>query len=151
MSQYDRILVAYDFSGDADQALQIAVTLAGPLGARIELVYVYPRPMDLLTSLGVEVLVVSPPEYRRSAAVRLDQELEKARSAGIAGEWHYREGVPSDELVSAARELDADLIVMGTQGRSGLAHAMMGSVAERTVRRADCPVLTVRSPQSSSD
>lgn len=146
MGDYERILVAHDFSADASAALDAAVGLASRLGAEIHVVFVYPPPMDLLATFGIEIPTVSLPELRRSAAVRLDQELGKVKGAGLEGTWHFREGQPSDELVRAADELGIDLIVMGTRGRTGLSHALLGSVAERTLRRASCPVLTVKSP-----
>jgi nucleotide-binding universal stress UspA family protein len=59
-----------------------------------------------------------------------------------------RAGNPAREIVAAARELGVDVIVMGTHGRTGLSHALMGSVAERVVRLAPCPVLTLRAPES---
>lgn len=150
LGKTERILVACDFSADAEQALATALALGGRFGAEIHLVYVYPRPLDLFSTFGIDVRAPSAPEVRRSAAVRLDQELAKVRDAGLRGEWHFREGHPSDELADAARELSADLIVMGTRGLTGLAHVMLGSVAERTVRKASCPVLTVKAPHSGA-
>ena len=146
MGDYERILVANDFSANAASAQETAIGLAQRLDAEVHVVFVYPPPLDLLTTFGVEIPRVSLPELRRSAAVRLDQELAKVRSAGLEGAWHFREGEPADELVATAAEIGADLIVMGTRGRTGLAHTLLGSVAERTLRKSECPVLTVRTP-----
>jgi nucleotide-binding universal stress UspA family protein len=75
----------------------------------------------------------------------LDLELEKVREAGVEAEGEVREGLPSDAIVAAAQQWGADLIVMGTRGHTGLEHVLLGSVAERTLHKAPCPVMTVRS------
>jgi nucleotide-binding universal stress UspA family protein len=115
MIAMERILVAHDFTRNAAAALDTAVTLAGFLGARCEVLHVIERAG---TDAGGE-----PP-------------------AGFAVE--YRQGLPHEEIVRCARERGIDLIVMGTHGRRGVVHALLGSVAEKVVRNAPCPVLTVR-------
>jgi len=74
---------------------------------------------------------------------QLTERAERARAAGIACETKIIDGGAVNEITRRGRAIDADLIVVGTHGRTGLAHALMGSVAERVVRRASCPVLTV--------
>ncbi len=138
------LLVPTDFSEDAIRAVDQAAELSGPLEAQVKLLHVYPRVIDSFRTFGLEIPAPPVPELRRSAAVRLDQEVERLRGRGLEAEWLLREGSASEEIVRAAQEIDAWLIVMGTRGRSGLSHVMLGSVAERTLRMAPCPVLTVR-------
>lgn len=144
MARFETILVATDFSEDSIAALSAAADLAGPLGARVHLLHVYPHVVDLFHTFGLDIPPPPVPEIRRSAAVRLDQELKRLRDAGADGEWHLREGAAAPEIVRAAEELGADLLVLGTRGRGGVPHAMTGSVAERVVRLATCPVLTLK-------
>ena len=115
MIAVERILVAHDFTKNAAAALDKAVTLAGVLDATCEVLHV-------VEPSGIDA-GDDPP-------------------MGFAVE--YRHGVPHQEIVRYAAERSIDLIVMGTHGRRGLAHALLGSVAERVVRTAACPVLTVR-------
>ena len=79
----------------------------------------------------------------------LDEWCERARAAGIDADTRTAFGATPTEICAAADELGADLIVIGTHGRGGLSHALLGSVAEKVVRKAPCPVLTVR-PQMHS-
>jgi len=144
VASFRTILVATDFSEDAQAALAAATELAVALGARVHLVHVYPHIVDLFHTFGLDLPPPPVPEIRRSAAVRLDQDLKRVRDAGGEGEWSLREGVAAPEIVRAAEELGADLLVMGTRGRGGVSHAMSGSVAERVVRMAACPVLTMK-------
>jgi nucleotide-binding universal stress UspA family protein len=81
---------------------------------------------------------------RAYAQKQIDKLVARARGAGIRANGVLLEGVPADRIVREARSKHADLIVMGTHGRSGLAKFVLGSVAERVVAMADCPVLTVR-------
>ncbi len=144
MASYRTLLVATDFSEDADAAVTAAAELGGVLGARLHLLHVYPPVVDLFHTFGVDIPPLAMPEIRRSAAVRLDQDLKRIRDAGCEGEWHLREGAAAEEIVKAAQELGADLLVMGTRGRGGVSHALAGSVAERVMRLARCPVLTLK-------
>jgi nucleotide-binding universal stress UspA family protein len=144
VARFRTILVATDFSEDANAALTAATDLAAALAARVHLLHVYPHVVDLFHTFGLDLPPPPVPEIRRSAAVRLDQDLKRIRDAGVEGEWHLREGAAAPEIVGAAEELGADLLVMGTRGRGGVPHAMTGSVAERVVRLAACPVLTLK-------
>jgi len=135
------LLVALDFSESSDAALAFAVDLAKATGARLELFHAYHLPIgvDYDVSLPGELL----PRVRDAAAARLDEAAEKVRAEGIEGRGHVAEGVASEAICDAAKRLGADLIVMGTRGRSGLEHVLLGSVAEHTLRIAPCPVVTV--------
>jgi nucleotide-binding universal stress UspA family protein len=79
-----------------------------------------------------------------------DAEESLRAIAGEDAEVHVSEGLPTDAICRVASRLHADLIVMGTHGREGLSHLLLGSVAERTLRRAPCPVLTVRAPAAAA-
>ena len=134
----ERILVPTDFSPDADRALRMAVTLGIALHAHIVLLHV--RDNSELNpwaySAGAE------------AATRevLREHLKLAEEAGLPGEVILVHGAPWREIMESAREHNATLIVMGTHGRSGLYHGLVGSVAEKVVRHAPCPVLVTRDP-----
>ena len=99
----------------------------------------------LLTTCSGLGLVVQA--NRAAARTALDRVVQDLRLPGVAIHPDVAEGIPAEEILRAARDKDVDLIVMGTHGRTGLAHVFMGSIAEKVVRRAPCPVLTVRHPE----
>jgi nucleotide-binding universal stress UspA family protein len=144
MTVFHTLLVPHDFSADSAAALDVAIELAKELGAAVHQVHAYHTPIEMFSPYGVALPTSVVPEIRQGAERRLGEELEKIRSAGLSGEAQVREGLAPDAIVEAARALGADLIVMGTRGRTGLAHALLGIVAERTLRTAPCPVLTVK-------
>ncbi len=140
-----RILVPVDFSAPSRAALWRASELAATLGASVELLHVLDLPEpQLMTGRGY---VPIPPEYRqelvRQAEAHLKEWLETANVPATV-QHALGEGRPSVEIVSYSREHGIDLIVMGTHGRGGVSHLLIGSVAERVVRTAPCPVMTVR-------
>lgn len=147
MTAFKRILVPHDFSDDAAAALDWAIELAGQLGAELHLLHAYRLPLEMFSPYGVPVPDSVMPEIREAARRRLKELKARVEAAGLTGQIHLREGPPADAIVEAARELCADLIVMGTRGRTGLAHVVLGSVAQRTVRSAPCPVLTLKAPR----
>ena len=131
-----RILVPHDLSEPAKAALNCGATLARRFGARCDVLHVTP---------GAAIGQASPQrDGTLETAVR--QQLE---SSGF-GEWidpefEYRHGSPQDAIIRYAKTRNIDLIVMGTHGRGAFAHAVLGSVAEKVIRNAPCPVLTVHS------
>ena len=139
----DRILCPTDFSLFSSQALRHALALARAFHARLKVVHV------ILDSIpGVEAVYGGVPWLPTAAdRQRVDEEmhrfLEPAREARVDHETEVREGEPWREIVDAAREMEADLVVMGTHGRGGFEHLVLGSVAEKLIRRLPCPVLTV--------
>ena len=141
-SALKRILVATDFSEGSDEALAQAIELGKQTGAFLELVYVRE-----LGGSGFPFGPLLSRRRRRRRRLRGSASSRGARDRVTAAgcECHYRclEGSPAKEIVRRAGETEADLIVIGTHGRRGLAHAMLGSVAERVVQHATCPVLTV--------
>lgn len=145
MASFQTFLVPHDFSDDAEAALGTAVELARRLGARLHLLHVYQQPVDVLSPYGVAIPPNVGPELRAAAERRLQKIA--ARISGVPTEVHVAEGPPAPVIAEQARLLAADLLVMGTHGRTGLRHLLLGSVAERTMRTARCPVLTVKTPE----
>ena len=142
-----RILVATDFSLEAETALQFAARLLGSEAAEIVLLHSYLVPYDLLPADGF-VSAATGLEQWKTAQIDVEHRLAASALAfsDAAATISTRgiEGYPPDIIVEQARDLDVDLIAMGTHGRTGLSHAILGSIAEKVIQRAPCPVLTVR-------
>ena len=142
MIKLERIVVPTDFSDCAKQALAYGSELAKRFGAQLHLVHVTQPPA------AVYAYAAPLPEaalYPEEAAEKELAELEVPDADELSKvERTVLRGVPFVEIVRHAKQNDADLIVMGTHGRSGLQHMLMGSVSEKVVRKASCPVLTVR-------
>lgn len=143
MSRFRAVLVPMDFSETAGAALDLAIALVRPGGGTIHLLHAYEVPLGSIPPYGVAVPESLLAEVRDAAARRLAKAAQKVAAAGVPCESHVVYGPAADAIVEAAREHGADLVVMGTRGLSGLKHVLLGSVAERTVRLAPCPVLTV--------
>jgi nucleotide-binding universal stress UspA family protein len=137
------ILHPTDFSDNAAYALQLACSLARDHGARLIVIHGH-RP-SLMMLGGMPAIPPSPIEEE---VEELEAQLQalKIPIPGITVERHLMQGEPVATIVEFARRVPCDLIVMGTHGRRGLRHLLMGSVAEQVVRKAPCPVLTVRGP-----
>jgi nucleotide-binding universal stress UspA family protein len=138
---FKAIMVATDFSPPADLALEYARTLAKRFGASLHLVHVVEEPFPI----GTEGYVPEVADFRKSVLQDAHQRLTTSLAAipeGATGEVLI--GNPAQRISEAAAEKNADLLVMGTHGRGRMAHVLMGSVAERVLRTAPCPVLTVR-------
>jgi nucleotide-binding universal stress UspA family protein len=138
-----RIVCATDFSDSAAPAERLAVTLAGPLGAEVVFVHVASEaPLWRESAATAQVRAVFEAQ-RKWAADTLAERAGTVSADGVTARWLLRVGGAWQEIVGAATEEHADLIVMGTHGRTGLDRLLLGSVAEHVVRRAPCPVLTV--------
>lgn len=141
-----RILVPIDFSEHSTRALGYARTLAEKFGASLHLLTVVPDPFVLPDP--TQWYVPLPEGYaeglRKDADSHLRGLLTQAEQKPLRAESVVAFGDPYREILAYAKRASVDLIVMGTHGRSGVAHALMGSVAEKVVRTAPCPVLTVR-------
>jgi nucleotide-binding universal stress UspA family protein len=136
-----------DFSECAEAAEGEALRLAHQLGGELILLHVtdeLPRHGEGLMNL-VELREVHDARRRWAAAV-LDARVAKIREHGLAARWLIREGAPAPTTIATALEEHAGMIIMGTHGRSGLGRVFLGSVADRVIRAAPCPVLTVRAP-----
>jgi nucleotide-binding universal stress UspA family protein len=140
-----RIVAPTDFSSCAEEAWAMAQRLATAFAAEVVLVHVLvetPRFSEGLTAPRRVREVYA--EARNWVEREMDAWLDRARAAGIEARAVIRTGVPYREIVDAATDERADLIVMGTHGRGGINRALLGSVADRVIRLAPCPVLTVR-------
>lgn len=133
------ILCATDFSLCAEDALHYALFFARTFGAHLHLVHVDDTPsLELPGAAGVD-------ENRRSAAVaRLEALARRYADRGVEITTELLHGPPYETIVAHAAVIDADLIVLGTHGRTGLERVLVGSVAERVVRLSPVPVVTVR-------
>ena len=146
MKPVQRILVPTDFSDCSAAAADLAAQLARQLGAAVEVVTVVDT-SPLLEAYGdVAYREERIADIRGQAGRKLDAFTE-AHCAGIESvRSQVRDGNTLDEILEAARETGSELIVMGTHGRTGLAHLLIGSIAEKVVRHSPLPVLTVRGP-----
>ena len=140
-----RVLVATDLSVGAERALTLAIRYAKLLRAAIDLVHVCPFPASFAFSLvpGVLPRPTTTPEALHDIDERLGVLAARVREAGIECQTVSVEGVAADEIVAQASKIGADLIVMGTHGRTGLRSVLLGSVAERVLHKTGCPVLVV--------
>jgi universal stress protein A len=143
----NRILVPTDFSETADKALAYAKDLAPKLGASLHLVHIYRDPYAV-AAYAPEVYAPVPADVRERALEevreRLFERLDADEEQRFSGSRGIVRGLIAPQIVDYAANNDIDLIVMGTHGRRGVAHMLLGSVAEHVVRTAACPVLTVR-------
>jgi nucleotide-binding universal stress UspA family protein len=147
--QIRKILVPVDFSGHSRRAFDEATALAKTFGAELHLVHCYQFLPELIERYGVEPPRSFQNEIFEAARKRMDEWCSEVRALGLAVHSHMAENLPSKEMVDLAKQLGIDLIVMGTKGLSGLKHVVLGSVAERVVRLAPCPVITVNDHAST--
>lgn len=141
-----RILVPVDFSQHSEQALKYAAALAEKFGAELFLIHVFQDLTVYQTEVVSGAPPIMPPVEQLTASIRGDMArlVQEKNLQRFATHTEIVEGAPVEEIVDYAKEKDIDLIVLGTHGRGWLAHVIMGSVAEKVVRKAPCPVLTVR-------
>ncbi len=149
MIDLKRILLPTDFSKHSQNALAYATAFAEKFGAEIVLLHVV---QDLAVFIP-EAVSVSPPiappveQFTAAARASLQQVAVENKLERFGVQVEVREGTPFYEIIQVAREKNVDLIIMGTHGRGGLTHVLLGSVTEKVVRKAPCPVLTVRHPE----
>ena len=143
---FTRILVPLDFSAPSDAALECARTVARRFGATLRLLHVADDPYRVLYSSDVLVPEVERlrAEIVREATGWLRDRVTEPDVTELGATVETIIGTPAGSIVEYADGNDIDLIVMGTHGRSGMSHVLVGSVTERVVRTASCPVLTVR-------
>jgi nucleotide-binding universal stress UspA family protein len=141
------IICAVDFSEYSEYALRYAVHFAETFDADLKLLHVVELPFLPSYSLaGVPDLSIPTEEIEAGARQKMDEVVAKWRAKYAKVEGQVRTGTAFVEIIGYAREVDADLIVVGTHGRTGLRHMLIGSVAEKIVRKAPCPVLSVKHP-----
>ena len=146
-SGYRRILWPTDFSELAKGALPHAVALAAEAGAELVVLHVFtPPPPYSMPEIAGDLWAELMQKQRAAAEEELHRLAEQVKGPKIQTRTVLAEGTPFDQILQAAERLQCDLIVIATHGHTGLAHAIIGSVAENVVRRAPCPVLTVRPP-----
>ena len=141
---FRRILVPVDFSDHSSRAVETARDLAKAFDAKLLLLHCYQVNPGAVSPYGLVLPEGFDREVREAAARRLEEWRDKAASDGVDAEARLSATFPSMGITDAAVEEKADLIVMGTRGLSGIKHVLLGSVAERTLRTAPCPVLTVK-------
>ncbi len=149
MVRFERILCPTDFSPLSLKAGNFARSIAENYKATLHLLHVVDDAFQYWSALGPHTLPVVPDVQEILAAARQQMDRWKADLCGDSPQavvTDVRSGQPFLEIIRYARDRSIDLIVLGTHGRSGLSHVLLGSVTERVVRKAPCPVLTVRDP-----
>jgi nucleotide-binding universal stress UspA family protein len=148
MSRFKKILVPVDFSEHSTAALKAAVELASVFGSKLHLLHCYQIQPGAISPYGIAIHSSYFAKIRDAASRQLAEWQEKNVPTAISVDATTMPESPSVGIVKTAKEIGADLIVMGTRGLSGFKHVMLGSVAERTVRLAACPVMTVHATGS---
>ncbi|MBU5638195.1 universal stress protein [Geomonas sp. Red69] len=147
MPSFDKILFATDFSENSDHAFEYALTLAKQFNGRLTIIHVINEPVDLR---GFYVPHVSFENLEKEIEEGAQKMMATFVANNVAGFNNYETtivtGVPWEEILKRAETDGSSCIVLGTQGRSGIDHLLFGSTAERVVRKASCPVVTVRLP-----
>jgi nucleotide-binding universal stress UspA family protein len=142
MIQFERILFPTDFSDSAENASQYVISLAKKYGSKIHVLHVV-EPFTYTSDFGIDYSA----QYREMevTAKRLIGEIiASLKKSSLDAEGAVLSGEPFVEIIRYARQENADLIVMATHGRTGIEHVLLGSVAEKVVRKSPCPVLTVK-------
>lgn len=141
--KFESILVAVDFSEPSKHALEAAEDLAKRCGAKLHLLHSHPIQYLSSSPYAPVLPVYHFDDLDAAARKQLHAWREEHCDAGLEIEEHLSEEPASLAIVDMARELDVDLVVVGTRGLTGFKHVLLGSVAERVVQGAHCPVLTV--------
>lgn len=147
MKPFSKILTAIDFSENAECAFDYALTLATQFNAELTIIHVINEPVDLR---GFYVPHISFEQLEKEIEESAVKMMETFCSERLKNFTNYKTaivtGIPYEEITAIAAKTEASLIVIGTHGRTGLDRILFGSTAERVVRSASCPVLTVRPP-----
>lgn len=142
MIQLKNVLLPLDFSEPSLKATDYAVELARRFDATLHLLHVIEDPVVYLPMFESYPLPTRE-QFETYARERLENWIPAEDSEGLKLESHYRHGNPFREIIDYAEDCKADLIVIGTHGRGMALHMLLGNVAEKVVRRAPCPVLTI--------
>jgi len=147
MSPFKQILVPVDFTDHSIAALDTAVELARAFDSKLHLLHCYPIQPGGISPYGIAIPSSYFAEIQAAAAKHLAEWQKEHVPADIRVDAQTSSNTPSESIVEKANEIGADLIVMGTRGLSGIKHVLLGSVAERTIRFAPCPVMTVQASE----
>jgi nucleotide-binding universal stress UspA family protein len=146
----ERILVPLDFSENTPALLDWAAHLAEEHGSTLVLLHAYHLPVEFQQLEGAYL----PPDFWANVKSEAEEQLAEhagpLRARGLTVETAVCEGYAATVIVEEASRRDVDLIVIGTHGLSGIKHLLLGSIAERVVQKAPCPVLTVKSGKTAS-
>jgi nucleotide-binding universal stress UspA family protein len=149
MEEIRKILFATDFSDNSRYALAYALSFAKKYDAQLYILHVIQQPSYPL-GMYAEISFDAMDKFNRNISQAVEKEMETLREKDLQGFTKYEclivHGTPFLEILRTAREKEAGLIIVGTHGRTGLDHVLFGSTAEKVVRRAPCPVLSVRLP-----
>lgn len=146
--KFARILAPVDFSKQAEAAVELAIELAREHRGEIHFLHAYDIPSGVAMGYGGVIPQSVFDGIEAAARDSLEKACEPAKRAGVRFKTHLVMGPTSDAILEAAKTESIDVIVMGTHGRRGFHHLLLGSVAERTLRLAPCPVLTIRSKEA---
>lgn len=147
MIELKKILVPTDFSEGSQVAVKYACEFAKAFGAQIHLLHVLEDPLPYPSPESFVIPVQFYEDLEKSAQERLGQVLSAEDQKRFQVQLVTERGSPFVQIITYSKSNDIDLIVMGTHGRGAIAHMLLGSVAEKVVRKAPCPVLTVRHPE----
>ena len=147
MKTFDKILTAIDFSENSELAFDYAITMAMQFNSELTIMHVINEPVDLR---GFYVPHISFEQLEKEIEEGAAKMMETFCSTKLGTFTNYKSvlvsGIPYEEITRKAEEIGASLIILGTHGRTGLDHILFGSTAERVVRSAACPVMTIRLP-----
>jgi nucleotide-binding universal stress UspA family protein len=153
MSRITRLLVPTDFSATSEVVLNYALEMAAANGATVHLLHVIDN--AIFTAVYPDAVFVELPgvleRITADAQARLDEAAKRCAAVNVAATTRIVIGPPASCITEQAASTGSDLIVMGTHGRGGVAHFVLGSVAERVLRTAPCPVLTVRESSRAAE
>ncbi|MFC6873086.1 universal stress protein [Halobellus marinus] len=145
---YDSILVPTDGSDASEGAVEHAIELATQYDATLHALYVVDTGAYSSLEMGAEIVAEALQEEGKKAVDRIETAAEEA---GVSVEATVKTGLAHRSIVDYVDEEGIDLVVMGTHGRTGVGRFLLGSVAEKVIRTADAPVMTVRTPKSADE
>jgi len=146
VNRFSKILCAVDFDINCAPLIGLAHILCANSNAELHLLHVARVPA---ADQDVPLPLPHDPWWEKQAREQLSGLASKVLNGSIAYELHVSSGVPERDIVHFADKLSADLIVIGTHGRTGISHLVLGSVAEEVIRKANCAVITLKSGKSS--